>query len=339
MSTKHPTILDVAKRAGVSKSLVSLVMRGSTRVSDESRRKVLAAARQLGYRPNVAARVLVRQRSHLLGVMVSDLHNPFFPEVLDGLEEEARDAGYRTLMTTGVRVVERELGAINTLLELRVDGLVLASPRVPTADVTVAAESVPTVVLGKASRTRVADSVFNDDRIGSRLVVDHLVELGHRRIAHISSPRGAGGTARRSGYVRAMEAVGLGDEISVAPGGFTEAAGADAMRRILADPEKPTAVFVANDIAAIGALEALDTAGLRVPEDMSIVGYDNLELSHYHRISLTTVDQPRYEMGRMSVALLVERLENGRTTAKTIVLPPKLIVRDTTAPPRADRMN
>ncbi len=337
MSTKHPTILDVAKRAGVSKSLVSLVMRGSTRVSDESRRKVLKAARQLGYRPNVAARVLVRQRSHLLGVMVSDLHNPFFPEVLDGLEEEAKDSGYRTLMTTGVRVVERELNAINTLLELRVDGLVLASPRVPTADVSIAAESVPTVVLGKPARTRLADSVFNDDRVGSRLVIDHLVELGHRHIAHISSPRGAGGAARQTGYRRAMEAVGLGDHIATTPGGFTEEAGADAMRRILDGDELPTAVFVTNDIAAIGALAALDAAGLRVPADMSVVGYDNLALSHNHRIALTTVDQPRYDMGRMSVSLLIERLERGRTDAKTIVLPPKLIVRDTTAPPRADR--
>jgi DNA-binding LacI/PurR family transcriptional regulator len=337
VASKHPTILDVAERAGVSKSLVSLVMRGSTRVSDESRRKVLAAARQLGYRPNVAARVLVRQRSHFLGVMVSDLHNPFFPEVLDGLEEEARDSGYRTLMTTGVRVVKRELDAINTLLELRVDGLVLASPRIPTADLSIAAESVPTVVLGKAARTRLADSVHNDDRVGSRLVVDHLSELGHREIAHISSPRGAGGSARQTGYVRAMEAVGLGEEIAITPGGFTEDAGADAMRRILGQENLPTAVFVANDIAAIGALEVLDSAGVRVPEDVSIVGYDNLALSHNHRIGLTTVDQPRYDMGRVSVSLIVERLERGRTDAKTIVLPPKLIMRDTTAPPRADR--
>lgn len=337
MANKHPTILDVAKRAGVSKSLVSLVMRGSTRVSDESRRKVLAAARQLGYRPNVAARVLVRQRSHLLGVMVSDLHNPFFPEVLDGLEDEARDSGYRTLMTTGVRVVERELDAINTLLELRVDGLVLASPRVGSADVSIAAESVPTVVLGKAARTRLADSVHNDDRVGSRLVVEHLAELGHRKIAHIASRHGAGGTSRQTGYVRAMEALGLGDEVAVTSGGFTEEAGADAMRSILDGDDLPTAVFVANDIAAIGALEVLDRAGLDVPGDMSIVGYDNLALSDNHRIALTTVDQPRYDMGRVSVSLLVERLERARTDAKTIVLPPKLIARDTTAPPRTDR--
>lgn len=334
MSSKHPTILDVANKAGVSKSLVSLVMRGSTRVSEQSRKKVLAAARQLGYRPNTAARVLVRQRSNLLGVMVSDLHNPFFPEVLDGVGDQARDSDYRMLMTTGVRVPAHELDAVNTLLELRVDGLVLASPRFPTADVAVAAESVPTVMLGKPARTRLADAVYNDDKVGSRLVVDHLAELGHKRITHISAPRGAGGATRRTGYIKAMEAVGLEKHVSVTPGGFTEEEGANAMRQILDAKTLPTAVFVTNDISAIGVLEALDDAGLRVPEDISVVGYDNLELSHNHRIALTTVDQPRYDMGRMCVSLLVERLEEGRSDAKTIVLPPTLIVRDTTAPPR-----
>ncbi len=334
---KHPTIHDVAARAGVSKSLVSLVMRGAGNVSESKRRAVLDAASDLGYRPNRAAQALVRRRSQILGVLVSDLHNPFFHDAVDGIDAAAVEHGYRALLSTGHLVAKEEALAIDTLLELRVDGLVLAAPRVTSATVAAASQSVPTVVIGRSVRVAGVDSVHNDDRLGGGLVVDHLVELGHRRIAHIHGGKGAGARPRRAGYEAAMKRHDLEDQILAVPGAFTEEGGVDGMRRLLEVKPLPTAVFVANDFSAMGALEVLDEAGIAVPEDMSVVGYDNLRAVEYSRISLTTVDQPRYDMGSIAVKLVLERLEEGRRADRDVVLPPKLVVRTTTAPPRLGR--
>lgn len=330
---KHPTILDVANEAGVSKSLVSLVMRGSDRVSASSREAVLEAASALGYRPNAAARTMVRQRSYVVGVMVSDLRNPFFADIIDAIEVAIADVGYRAILTTGNRVAERERLAVTTLLELRADGLILASPVVGGEFVTDVSRTVPTVIVGKAARASTLDSVTNDDRRGAEMVVDHLVELGHRRISHIDGGVGAGSRPRRTGYARAMRRHKLEKEVRSTRGGFTEEGGGLGMERLLAEGARPTAIFVANDIAAIGALEVLDAAGLDVPGDISVVGYDNIGLAAGHRLELTTVDQPRYDMGQMAAGLILERIEQDRTTASHVVLPPNLIVRESTGPP------
>ncbi len=329
----RPTILDVAARAGVSKSLVSLVLRGSDRVSRERREAVLTAARELGYRPNAAARSLARQRSHVLGVMLSDLHNPYFAECVDGIDEYAGGERYRTIVTTGHLDPEREVDAIETLLELQVDGLLLIGSVVAPAAIRDASREVPIVVVSRATRTGSVDSVVNDDRTGAQLVVDHLVELGHRRIAHVDGGRGAGAQQRRSGYERALRRHGLASEITVVPGAFTESGGARGMRELLVADERPTAIFAANDLAATGVLEVVDRAGLRVPDDISVVGYDNTHLAGIYRYDLTTVDQPRRAMGRTAVALLLERIRGERDAARHVVLAPSLVVRGSTASP------
>ncbi|GMQ98635.1 MAG: LacI family DNA-binding transcriptional regulator [Acidimicrobiia bacterium] len=330
---KHPTILDVAEKAGVSKSLVSLVMRDSDRVSAASRKAVLEAAASLGYRPNAAARTMVRQRSYVVGVLVSNLHNPFFADLIDGIDVAAIDAGYRSILTTGNRELERERLAVSTLLEMRVDGLILVSPALQSDDAIEASRSVPTVVVGKTTRAPTVDSVANDDRLGAALVVDHLVELGHRRIAHIDGGIGAGSRPRRTGYERSMRRHGLENEIQSVKGGFTEEGGNAGIRTLLARRPRPTAIFVANDLAAIAVLEVLDTEGLRVPQDVSVVGYDNTAMSASHRLGLTTVDQPRHDMGRMAAELVIARIDHDRHTANHVVLSPKLVVRETTGPP------
>jgi DNA-binding LacI/PurR family transcriptional regulator len=330
---KHPTILDVAREAGVSKSLVSLVMRGSDRVSPSSRDAVLKAAKKLGYRPNAAARTMVRQRSSVIGVLVSNLHNPFFADLIDGIDMTATDAGYRSILTTGNRVPERERLAVATLLEMRVDGLIMVSPVVDRECAIEASLSVPTVVVGKATRAATVDSVTNDDRNGAGMVVDHLVELGHRRIAHIDGGIGAGSKPRRTGYKRSMKRHGLESEIRSVRGGFTEDGGSTGMRSLLAGGTRPTAVFVANDLAAIGVLEVLDAEGLDVPGDISVVGYDNTALAATHRLGLTTIDQPRHDMGRMAAGLILTKIGQDRATASHVVLPPKLVVRESTGPP------
>ncbi len=330
---KHATILDVAREAGVSKSLVSLVMRDSDRVSPSSREAVLEAAKKLGYRPNAAARTMVRQRSSVIGVMVSDLHNPFFADVIDGIDMAVGDAGYRSILTTGNRVSDRERLAVATLLEMRVDGLIMVSPVVDRGCAIEASASVPTVVVGKATRAPTVDSVTNDDRNGAGMVVDHLVELGHRRIAHIDGGIGAGSQPRRTGYSRSMKRLGLESEIRSVRGGFTEDGGSMGMQSLLATGPRPTAVFVANDLAAIGVLKVLDTEGLSVPDDISVVGYDNTSMAASHRLGLTTVDQPRHDMGRMAAELVLASIDQPRSTASHAVLSPKLVIRESTGPP------
>jgi DNA-binding LacI/PurR family transcriptional regulator len=330
---KQPTILDVAKSAGVSKSLVSLVMRDAPNVSDTSRKAVLAAVADLGYRPNAAARSLAAQRSGVIGCVLSDLHNPFFADVIDGVEEEAAGSGRRVLVSPGFLDAEREAVAVETLMQLRVDALVLVGSAMRLERLAEAASSIPVVLIGHDHAPDGLQSVCSDDVLGAERVVDHLVSLGHRRIAHIHADSEAGGTARRRGYARGMRRHGLSDQIQIAKGAFTSDGGARAMRRLLARDPRPTAVFVANDLAAIGVLDELDAVGLRVPEDLSVVGYDDLTLSAMERISLTTVQQPRAELGQLSVRLALLGGNRSGPSATRLVLPPTLIVRSTSGPP------
>jgi DNA-binding LacI/PurR family transcriptional regulator len=334
-TTTRPTIIDVAARAGVSKSLVSLVLRGTGTVSEAKRRLVLDAAAALGYRPNAAARSLVRRRSNLFGVVLSDLHNPFFADVVDGIQMEAGAQGYRTIASVVDRGPRGERRALDTLLELRVDGLILASPMLDMETIAGASRELPVVLVARRSRQASVDSVSNDDPTGAALAVDHLADLGHERIAHIDGGGGAGAAERRRGYERAMERRGLADRARVVPGSYTDDGGRQGVAALFDDGPAPTAVFVANDLAALGAMGALAERGVRVPDDVSLVGYDNTALAAVPQIALTTVDQPRPDMGRTAVALLLERLAGGREAGRHLVIPPTLVVRGTTAPPRA----
>jgi DNA-binding LacI/PurR family transcriptional regulator len=328
----HPTIVDVAERAGVSKSLVSLVMRGAPNVSDEKRDAVARAAEEIGYRPNAVARSLVRRRSYVIGVMVSDLHNPYFTEVIDGIEVAARGSGYHALFNSGGRTTAGEAEAIDTLLQLRTDGVVMAGPVLAARRIADVAASVPVVMVARHSRSPAHDSITNDDRMGARLAVEHLVSLGHRAIAHVDGGSGAGAPQRRSGFLEAMAGHGLRGA-TVVRGAFTEEGGREGVRSLLRGRRRPTALFVANDLAAVGALDALDAHGLLVPEDMSVVGYDNTALAGLGHIDLTSIDQPRREMGEMAVRLLLERRDGDRRDARHLVVPPSLVVRGSTAPP------
>jgi DNA-binding LacI/PurR family transcriptional regulator len=335
VARSHPTIIDVANAAGVSKSLVSLVLRGAPNVSSERRKAVLQAAEDLGYRPNAVARSLVRQRSYLIGVMLSDLRNPYFTEVVEGIEEEAIAAGYRALITTGSRLPAREAVALDALLQLRVDGLILAGPVLDSSTIVSAGRSAAVVLVARSTRSRHLDSVSNDDKAGAAMAVHHLVQLGHRRISHIDGGVGAGSSSRRAGYLAEMRRHGLADGIEVIPGDYTENGGASGVDTLLRRPAIPTALFVANDQAAVGALHALEAAGLQVPGDVSLVGYDNTAVAGLGHIGLTTINQPRREMGELAVRLLMERVEQARHDPSHLVIAPSLVVRRTTAPPRA----
>lgn len=331
--TGRPTIMDVAARAGVSKSLVSLALRGSPAVAPASRATILAAAADLGYRPNAAARTLAARTSRTVGVLVLDLHNPVFAEILDGVLTAVRARGYRTMVvTTGDPAQERL--ELDKLLEFQAEGLILVSHRLEPDTLRAIAAETPVVVATRRDVTGPGlDAVHTDDRSGAELAVRHLVALGHRRIAHLGGGDDPVARDREQGYRQAMRAAGLERHVAVLPGGLDDTAGYAAAHAALALPDRPTALFVVNDFAALGALAAVADAGLDVPGRISVVGFDGTRLSGLRSIGLTSVAQPLAELGSLAAERLFDRIEGRRRRARHTVLAASLVVRATTAPP------
>ncbi|GAB3492981.1 LacI family DNA-binding transcriptional regulator [Amycolatopsis cihanbeyliensis] len=330
----RPTMEDVAERAGVSRALVSLVMRNSPKVSEWRRVAVLRAAEELGYAPHVMARSLASRTATVLGVMVSDLRNTFFAEVVEGLDGAAQAAGFDLILNTGGRSPSRERAALRSLLSFRPAGVVLLSPVLPAAAIEEAAAQCPVVLVSRSSRLATVDTVNDDGEAGAALAVDHLVELGHRNIAHLDGGGAATSAARRKGYRAAMNRHGL--RPWVVRSEHTDIAGEKAVQELLTTSTLPTALLAGNDFNAVGAISALEETGLRVPADVSVVGYDNTSLAALKHVSLTTVDQPRTEMGRLAMEALLERVRGGRSEPVRHLLHPSLVVRATTGSPRPD---
>ncbi|MFF9787037.1 transcriptional regulator, LacI family [Streptomyces sp. SceaMP-e96] len=346
---RPPTIRGVAERAGVSKSLVSLVLQGSPRVSDTKRQAVLDAIEELGYRPNAAARSLVARRTHTVGVLLNDMRNPWFVEVLDGLNSLLQAHGLRMLMADGR--LDRRAGQdfARTFQELRVDGLVVVGTLPDTDGLAEVAARLPTVIAGNHEpRLPHTDLVANDDERGARLATEHLIGLGHRRIAHIAG-QGLVGELRRRGFEAAMRAHGLAENAVVASGDGTEEGGYRAAVRLLTPPpvtsrpgagpaaaQRPTAVFAFNDISGVGALSAAQELGLRTPADLSLVGYDNTYLARIRHLWLNSVNNASHEVGRRAARCLLDRMERPDAPSGQQLVAPELEIRGSTAPPRPD---
>ena len=327
---RRPTLVDVAARAGMSTALVSIVIRGVPGASAESRQRVLQAADELGYRPDTRARLLRSSRSRLLGVVFGVQH-PFHGDLVGGLYQAADRVGYE-LALSAVTPARAEPRAVHGLLQDRCEALILLGPQTPTSDLADLAARLPVVVVARAVRHRAVDVVRTADDEGLHQAVDHLVALGHRRIAHIDGGRAPGAADRRRGYRQAMRRHGLDTQARILPGGLTEDDGAAAARTLLDTPagQRPTAVTVFNDRCATGVLDVLHHAGLAVPADLSVVGYDDSRLARLAHVNLTTVAQDAQQLTTLAVTRAIDRLNGMPVAHRELVIPPRLVVRGTT---------
>ncbi len=332
---RKATLEDVAREAGVSRSLVSIVVRGAPGASDETRARVLAVVEELGYRPDARARMLATSSSRLIGVtyLVESLHHA---DLLSPIYETAEAAGYDVILS-GRTPQHDEQRAVNVLLGYRCDAVLLLGSELPEAAMRRLGALVSTVEVGRrlALRTTTVDVVRTDEELGLRLAVEHLASLGHRRIAHVDGgPALATMTSdRRQFFLNAMDRLGLGASAQVVPGGNTIEAGRTACHDLTDPSRRPTAVITFNDESAWGLMRTLSDVGLRVPGDISVVGYDGSPLARIAPQELTTVAQDAPALGRTAVERAIAILERAEPVGD-IVLPPSLLVGETTAAPR-----
>jgi LacI family transcriptional regulator len=323
------TIADVAEHAGVSPTTVSHVLSGKRLVGAATRDRVERAVRELGYRPNIVARNLRTRRSQVIAVIVPDITNPFYAVVTRGLADAVDAAGYGTYVCNTDAKFEREQKFLEDVLDRGVDGVVLASVDVSQEHLSEPTRyGTPIVCLGDSHDFPDVDRVVPDDEDGSRTATAHLVSRGASRIAMITGPPGAG-TARVRGYRQALESAGRAfDPELVRDGGWTRQGGRDAMRALMSARSHPDAVFCANDLMAIGAMDVVHELGLSVPDDVALVGFDDVEAATLVTPTLTTVTNPAYDAGRYAGKLLVERMSGGYTDGRrTVVLPCRLVER------------
>ncbi|ROP74775.1 LacI family DNA-binding transcriptional regulator [Curtobacterium sp. PhB115] len=326
---KPATIYDVAARAGVSKSLVSLVLQRSPRVSDQRRQAVLEAIQELDYRPSTAAVSLAGTRSRTIGVVLDDFRNQWFVDLLTGLREALQDQGHRLVVADRFLNTGLDASPVEGFLSMRVEGIVIAGE--PTTDLAIPA-SMPLVIAGGRVSIPRADTVANDDRAGGGMAAEHLLALGHTRLGFVGAASAAS-KERRTGF-EATVAAAAGAHVAAAvlPGEPTEDAGSRALGALLDAHPDVTAVFAANDVMALGALSELAERGLRVPEDVSVIGYDDTPVAATRYVALTSIDDRSVEIGRGAGERLLARIADPGLAATEVLVEPRLVARRTTAP-------
>jgi DNA-binding LacI/PurR family transcriptional regulator len=331
--SRRPRLEDVAERVGMSPASVSMVLSNAPGPSAATRERVLEAAAELGYRPDRTASLLARRRTHLVGVLMQ-VSSPFHAELVEDLHEAAEGRGYDVVLSTVTRTRD-ERRATETLVDFRCEALVLLGPVAPAAQLAALGRQLPVVVIGRRVAGGEVDVVRTADAEGVGQVVDHLATLGHRAIAYVDGGRGTIAADRRRGYRAAMRRHGLAGRVRVIAGDHTEAAGTRAARALLAGGAGglPTAVVAYNDQSALGLLDELSRAGVEVPGQVSVAGYDDSSLARLAHVNLTTVSQDARGQAEHAVAAAVERLDGGRTRPREVVLAPRLVVRGTTGPP------
>ncbi|MFZ5815964.1 MAG: LacI family DNA-binding transcriptional regulator [Bacillota bacterium] len=332
-----PTIRDVAKRAQTSVSTVSRVLTRSGPVAEATRQRILAAIEELGYKPNALARGLVSRRTGTIGVVIPDVANPFYAEVLRGMSDVASANGLHMLLVNADLSFDKEAEGFALLHEKQVDGIVYTSGVITQGHREILHRlGRPVVLAATYDAVGGFPAVLVDSKTGATMAMTHLLDLGHRRIAVINGPDEdlIAGSPRWEGYREAAAARGLAlDPGLVCTGDYRLESGYRAMERLLARPDPPTAVVAASDLMAIGAINAALDRGVRVPGDLSVVGFDNIWFSAAIRPALTTVAQPMYEIGATAIRMLITAM-SGKTEPVVDWIKPYMVERASTAPYR-----
>lgn len=329
---QRPRLDDVAAEAGVSAATVSLVLRGRSGPSAATRERVLEAAQRLQYRPDRAASALASRRSRMIGVLI-DISNQYQGQFVLDISEAVERKGYQLVLSTTTRDRNQDR-AIETLLDSRCEALILLGPNQPAHRLSQLGRQLPVVVVGRPISSRAVTVVRTADEDGITQAVDHLVDLGHRRITYVGGPPGTVANLRAGSFDRAMRRRRLFDGMEILDGGDDERAGMWAADAILRAGPSPTAIITFNDRCAIGLMDTITRAGIAIPAAMSVIGYDDSPISELPQINLTTVAQDTRTMAGHAVDALVQRLD-GAPAQHEIVVAPRLVVRGTTAPPRS----
>lgn len=325
------TMRDVARIAQVSTSTVSHVINGTRFVNPETRQRVLDVMEELRYHPNRLARSLRSSHSLTLGVLVPNSANPFFAQILLGVEKACFDSGYNFIMGNANDEQERELAYLNVLLSRQVDGILLISTGAYQESIAfLSAQKIPLVVVDRATNLPQVDEIFTENKQGGLIATEYLIDLGHERIGCITGPSFLTPSSQRvEGYYEAMQSRGIVPQESwVVTGYFQHESGYRACQQLIQLNPRPTAIFVCNDLMAVGALCAIHEAGLSVPQDISIIGYDDIPLASYTVPRLTTIAQPAEQIGQMAVERLIDRLQDSELEPQSRSLPVKLVRRD-----------
>lgn len=327
------TIKDVARTAGVSIATVSRILNGSAGVSEELAARVNAAVDMLEYRPNAVARALKERKSRSIGLVIPDIENPFFPSLVRGAEDAARQQGYAVILcnTDGNAVEEDRY--IQFLFSKQVDGILFIGGIESQGNLEMLADlPVPVVTLDRRAATGKLSAVVYDNYQGAILAVEHLIKTGRKKIAFISGPlKSSSSIDRRRGFTDTLAKFSLPvNEKLTFVGNYSFDSGYQAAKELIEKKESFDAIFAANDMMAIGAIEALLEASIRVPEDVAIVGFDDIRLAFWHKPSLTTVRQPAYEMGQAAVAMLIKQMSSISAEVLEHKFLPELIVRKST---------
>jgi LacI family transcriptional regulator len=329
------TIREVAKRAGVSYATVSHVINNTRFVSQDTRGRVQAAMNELNYRPNALARSLRRGQTNTLGLILPDSANPFFAEIGRSIEDTAFKLGFSVILCNTERDTNREQLYVDLLSKKQVDGIIFVAAGDQADSLNfLLSQGMPCVLIDRDLPNIEVDAVLTDNQQGGYLATRHLIELGHRRIACIAGPSHITPSAERiTGYRQALEEAGIAfNEALVVGGDYHPDSGLHIAAALLDLASPPTAFFALNDLMAMGALRAAAVAGRRVPEDLAIVGYDDIEFASFTNPPLSTVAQPKSEIGSQATKLLVERIADKTTRTRRVVLLPELIIRGSSRP-------
>jgi len=335
--SRRVTIADVAALAGVSKGTVSKFLGdGDYYIAEATRDRIAAAIEELDFQPNAIARGLVQRRTQTVGVVVASVLNPLYPELITGIDEVLGDSGYTLIFGTTEGSPDKEAAVVRSMQQRQVDGVIMASVTLQDGEVEQLVSAGLDVVLASRhlKRNGFVDAVIIDNEDGARQAVEHLIAHGHKRIGHVSGPQNVYPfEIRRVTYEEVMVQAGLDPGLIANAPTTRQGDGAAAMGELLDGPEPPSAVFIASDGLAMGALEACAERGLRIPEDIAIVGFDNIWVAGIHGVQLTTVDSQARDIGRRAARQLLDKIERRRAgdgasvSAETLVLPTRLIRR------------